>query len=615
MGKKCLWGCVGFAAFMLAACGEDSAGTNSVEKNDEASDKGDIIQIEDVDDLPNCTAKREGLEASTEDGDKYVCKDGEWKVSNSDVPSYETEDDLPNCTEKREGALAHVEETDETYTCNDGEWIEEGSTPPSNDDSEENDDGEDPGDDDGGNAGSSSSREKSSSSIEVATEDDLPNCTSKREGVLAYVDDVAAIYVCRKGAWVEVTGTRPSGCKCTSTTTSPIEVSADNPQNVTWTVRGCTADDFSNFTYTWSKGYSGSGATANKSISTAGNYAPKVTVTAESDTVITCQEVLALESSSSSTVTDPPIPEGSCSGSATAITKGSQVTWTFTPATLDPSSLSGSLTEKLAQMSAYTELVNSSTCEWTIEGAGENGEDLTVSGACGDDAKTVIATYANISDSDFSTSVKLGDKTIQCGNVAVSGTPVTGCTCTVDDANPDVKDGDVTVTWTVSGCKTGTVAADIATYTWTGPTGSTATATATVSQKGETQTASVRVTSTENASMDVTCPSVKAVNSDQPDYIIEEINGTQVIPVGSCVTIVGPALSNGVSVRCYHSWQNTSCTYTLAAGTTSVTETSSNCNTSPGTPLAMSAVRSNNGQVCITEAVGVTEVTCKVYNW
>lgn len=202
MGKKCLWGCVGFAAFMLAACGEDSAGTNSVEKNDETSDKGDIIQIEDVDDLPNCTAKREGVEAVTEDGDKYVCKDGEWKVPDPDVPSYETEDDLPNCTEKREGALAHVEETDETYTCNDGEWIEEGSTPPSNDDSEENDDGENPGDDDGSNAESSSSKEKSSSSIEVATEEDLPNCTSKREGVLAYVDDVALIYECHKNAWV-----------------------------------------------------------------------------------------------------------------------------------------------------------------------------------------------------------------------------------------------------------------------------------------------------------------------------------------------------------------------------------------------------------------------------
>ncbi len=227
----------------------------------------------------------------------------------------------------------------------------------------------------------------------------------------------------------------------------------------------------------------------------------------------------------------------------------------------------------------------------------------------------MAATYAGIGN--FTASVKLGEKTIPCGTtVAVTGAPVTGCKCTVDETNPDVKDGDVTVTWTVSDCMAGSAAADIGTYAWTGATGTTATATATVSKKGDTKSASVKVTSTENASMNVTsCPSVKAINSDLPDYLIEEVGGKVNVPVGQCVSITGTALSNGASVRCTHSWQSSSCSYTIAAGTTTLTETNGNCNISPGSALAMSAVRSNNGQVCLTEATGATEVTCTVTNW
>ena len=211
----------------------------------------------------------------------------------------------------------------------------------------------------------------------------------------------------------------------------------------------------------------------------------------------------------------------------------------------------------------------------------------------------------------------MGNKEHNCsGTVEVQGTPVTGCECAVDPATPDVKGGDVTVTWTVSGCMAGTAAADIGTYAWTGPTGTSATATATVSTKGDTQSASVKVTSTENASMNVSCPSVKAINSDLPDYVIEEVGGSVSVPVGSCVSVMGTALSDGKSVRCTHSWQSSSCSYTFAAGSAgSVTETDANCNVSPGSALSISAVQSNDGQVCITEADGADAVNCTVTNW
>ena len=92
---------------------------------------------------------------------------------------------------------------------------------------------------------------------------------------------------------IVVTGTRASGCECTTNTTSPISVSAGSPQEVTWTVSGCTADGFSSFTYTWETGVTANGTSATKSISTGGTHAPKVTVTAEADTVVTCQAVTA----------------------------------------------------------------------------------------------------------------------------------------------------------------------------------------------------------------------------------------------------------------------------------------------------------------------------------
>jgi len=218
MGKKCLWGCIGFAAFMLAACGEDSAGTNSIEKNDETSDKDGTVQVEDFDDLPNCTEKREGMEASTESGNKYICEDGEWKEPDSDVLTYETEDDLPNCTEKREGVTARIEETGETYTCNDGEWVEEGSTPPSDDDPGEEDDGE--------------SGHDSSSSNKVATEDDLPNCTKAREGEKVWVEELEEYLVCKSKSWVAADDDEESESSSSGKSKSSSSGTADSSDSV-----------------------------------------------------------------------------------------------------------------------------------------------------------------------------------------------------------------------------------------------------------------------------------------------------------------------------------------------------------------------------------------------
>lgn len=301
--------------------------------------------------------------------------------------------------------------------------------------------------------------------------------------------------------------------------------------------------------------------------------------------------------SSTAAATDPNDLSGSCKASVQSIKEGGSVTWSFTVGTL----AGAGVTELLD----YQNRVKAATCNWTVAGGTVTAGN--VAGTCGGDGKTVTATYAEIGD--YKTSIKLGEKTIDCGTVAVAGPDVTGCECAVDEANPDVKGGDVTVTWTVSGCKAGsdTPNGDWK-WAWTGATGSTASATATVSKKGDTKTASVKVTSAKNASMNVPCPTVKAVNSDVPDYIIEEKDaaGKVTVPNGACVTI-----KIAGNLRCGHGWQNNSCEIIVnynGSATTAVSSSTGNCNSSNAdNTVAVTA----NSQACL-EITGADSADCFV---
>ncbi len=217
----------------------------------------------------------------------------------------------------------------------------------------------------------------------------------------------------------------------------------------------------------------------------------------------------------------------------------------------------------------------------------------------------------------------------------MEGPAVTGCKCAVDPVKPDVKNGDVTVTWTVSGCKAGTDSPNEDwKWAWTGPTGSTTSATATVSAKGDTKTASVKVTSAENASMNVTCPQVKAINSNIPDYLLTEKMNDQntylkdtkcvetyegycvKVPNGQTVVLSGNAASAS-SIRCIHPWQQESCYVTLTSGSESMSykdqntkkEEISNCGIYWPDPFAVSSLTDHAFTVEITNA---TEVYCFV---
>jgi len=187
-------------------------------------------------------------------------------------------------------------------------------------------------------------------------------------------------------------------------------------------------------------------------------------------------------------------PDGTCAPSKISITKGETVNWVFTPKTLSSSSVT--------EVMDYQNYVKNSTCDWTLGGA----NPATSSGKCG---TKVTAGYAAVGS--FSASVKLGEKTISCGTVTVSAAPIS-CTCNSDVTTVDVA-VNPTATWTVSCTST----ASITSYEWTGATGTGATATATFTEAKQTVTPSVVVSNGETTE-NVTCATVKSVDSNAPEY-------------------------------------------------------------------------------------------------
>ena len=119
MQKKTIRAIAFLTVAFLVACGDDNASNG---KNDTNS-SGDESYAS-IDDLPNCTAKREGVSAFVEEDDAtYICNDDDWvKVGTI----YESVDDFPNCTEKRKDESVLEQKTGKAYTCNGKSWEEDG---------------------------------------------------------------------------------------------------------------------------------------------------------------------------------------------------------------------------------------------------------------------------------------------------------------------------------------------------------------------------------------------------------------------------------------------------------------------------------------------------------
>ena len=102
---------------LLAACGDDS-GSNSTTVVSNVD-----LQVEEFDELPNCSKNRNGDIAEVLGERKaYVCDNGRWEVDYDILDSVKTEDDLFVCQSKNEGDSVWVTDESAIFVCSDRKW-------------------------------------------------------------------------------------------------------------------------------------------------------------------------------------------------------------------------------------------------------------------------------------------------------------------------------------------------------------------------------------------------------------------------------------------------------------------------------------------------------------
>ena len=176
----------------------DKTGDSDTEK------KGDYDEsVEFTDELPKCTAKKDGKVYYVEEEDiTYTCnydedlKTGEWVKSKKKPKepvadeTIESGDDLPKCNDKRDGDIYYIEEDDVYVTCDSdkGKWIEVDTDPETEPDTDKS-------------SSSKGSGETIPETNTVASLSRLPTCTSRIEGTYYYVTSEEENYYCYDELW------------------------------------------------------------------------------------------------------------------------------------------------------------------------------------------------------------------------------------------------------------------------------------------------------------------------------------------------------------------------------------------------------------------------------
>ena len=108
---------VAAVAVGLAACGDDDSDFSAL------PEKQPDNAVLSIDDLSNCTSKKEGNLEFVKDT-PYVCAESDGKYKWIQVSQTEDEpEDFKVCNQKREGLYALASKEDILYTCSDEEWI------------------------------------------------------------------------------------------------------------------------------------------------------------------------------------------------------------------------------------------------------------------------------------------------------------------------------------------------------------------------------------------------------------------------------------------------------------------------------------------------------------
>lgn len=200
---------------------------------------------------------------------------------------------------------------------------------------------------------------------------------------------------------------------------------------------------------------------------------------------------------------------GTCAPAKNPINKGTAVQWKFTANSKYPDFDALKIAKATYDWSFAADAVDDGSGKGTMSGN---------------------ITYPNSGPTTASVTVMYDGTpiTVACDPLQVNGAEITGCTCEPDVAIPDVENGPVTVTWSVSKCAT--VGATITGYEWTGATGTGESATAAFSEKDQEITPTVVVSNDDNTKQSFTCSAVKAIDASKPDYEFTDQGNTNAIP-------------------------------------------------------------------------------------
>lgn len=205
--------------------------------------------------------------------------------------------------------------------------------------------------------------------------------------------------------------------------------------------------------------------------------------------------------SSSSVYTGPGSQYGSCAPETNPINHGQGTVWKFTKV----STLDG-------------QIVVNADYAWAFDG----GATPAASSAHGkSNTETIVYATSGVKNATLTFTPRGGSPVaIQCAPLQVNGASITGCKCAAASQTVDVALGQ-TASWTVSGCTSR--GAQIIGYTWggAGVTGTGTSGVGAVSAKGDVVQAIVTVANDDNTLETVTCPAVKATDSNDPDYVID----------------------------------------------------------------------------------------------
>ena len=228
--------------------------------------------------------------------------------------------------------------------------------------------------------------------------------------------------------------------------------------------------------------------------------------------------IISGRSSSSVTVIDNPVASsasivvpvtglGSCAPTKNPINKGDSTTWKFS-----------------ANISSGQSPMNfvKASLVWNF-----SDNAVPASGATG--LTSAPVTYAASGAANASVNVTMPDgsyETIQCSPLQVNGDPITGCECTTDATTIDYT-AQPTAFWTVMGCST---LSPPLTYVWDEGVISDDAVAAYVFSTAATVTPAVTVHNSDNTSIKVECPAVRA--TEGPEYLVTDYNERFDLPAG-----------------------------------------------------------------------------------